>query len=100
MSISEGMKYFQTVYLKIIVRPPAAFNLSKKKFQMISSKYLIFLTLIELIYYNGNKIESQKGIDIIYQLKLLLVEKFVNIQILVPFPRLNASLGNQFFGYF
>ena len=32
----------------------------------------------------------------IYQQKLLLAEKFVNIQSLVPFPRLNVSLENQF----
>ena len=48
------------------------------------------------ICYNDNKIESQKRIDIIYQQKLLLAEKFVNIQFLVPFPRLNVLLENQF----
>ena len=48
------------------------------------------------ICYNDNKIESQKGIDFIYQQKLLLAEKFVNIQFLVPFPRLNVSLENHF----
>ena len=40
--------------------------------------------------------ESQKGIDFIYQQKLLIAEKFINIQFLVPFPRLNVSLENQF----
>ena len=63
---------------------------------MISWKYLIFLTLTMHICYNDNKIESQKGIDFIYQQKLLLAEKFVNIQFLLPFPRLNVSLENQF----
>ena len=48
------------------------------------------------ICYNDNKIESQKGIDFIYQQKLLLAEKFVKIQFLVPFPRLNVSSENQF----
>ena len=48
------------------------------------------------ICYNDNKIESQKGIDFIYQQQLLLAEKFVNIQFLVPFPRMNVSLQNQF----
>ena len=47
------------------------------------------------ICYN-DKIESQKGIDFIYQQKLLLAEKFVNIQFLVPFSRMNVSLENQF----
>ena len=63
---------------------------------MISWKYLISLTLITHICYNDKKIESQKGIDFIYQQKLLLAEKFVNIQFLFPFPRLNVSLENQF----
>ena len=63
---------------------------------MISWKYLTFLTLIMRICYNDNKIESQKGIDFIYQQKLLLAEKFVNTQFLVPFPTLNVSLENQF----
>ena len=48
------------------------------------------------ICYNYNKIEPQKGIDFIYQQKLLLAEKFVNTQFLVPFPRLNVSLEIQF----
>ena len=48
------------------------------------------------ICYNDDKKESQKGIDFIYQQKLLLVEKFVNIQFLVPFPKLNVSFVNQF----
>ena len=40
--------------------------------------------------------ESQNGIDFIYQQKLLIAEKFISIQFLVPFPRLNVSLENQF----
>ena len=75
---------------------PCSFQSFEKKPQMISWKYLIFLTLIMHICYNDNKTESQKGIDFIYQQKLLLAEKFVNIQFLVPFPGLNVSLENQF----
>ena len=42
------------------------------------------------------KIESQKSIGFIKQQRILLADKFVNIQFLVHFPRLNISLQNQF----
>ena len=61
---------------------------------MISLKYLPFLLVIVKLSYN-NSDDSQKGIEFMCQQKLLLAEKFVDIQFLVPFPRLDTKIYQQ-----
>ena len=60
---------------------------------MISLKYLFLLVIVKLCYNNSDN--SQKGIEFLYKQKFSLAEKFVDLQFLVPFPRLDIQIHQQ-----
>ena len=61
---------------------------------MLSQKSLIIYSALIFVFYkksDENQI-TNSGIGFVYQQKLLLAEKFSNVEFLVPFPRLPTGL--------
>ena len=61
---------------------------------MLSQKSLIIYSALIFVFYkksDENQI-TNSGIEFVYQQKLLLAEKFSNVEFLVPFPRLPTGL--------
>ena len=57
--------------------------------------YRIFsLLLVIQIAYLNDKI-TNNGIEVVYKQKLLLAEKFLNVEFIIPFPSLPDSLDNK-----
>ena len=57
---------------------------------------IVYLSLIVTANFLSSHCEYQNnGIEFVYQQKLLLAEKFINVQFLVPLPKLNETIDEQ-----
>ena len=57
---------------------------------------IVYLSLIVTANILSSHCEYQNnGIEFVYQQKLLLAEKFINVQFLVPLPKLNETIDEQ-----
>ena len=57
---------------------------------------LAYLSLIVSVTISASFCEYQNnGIDFVYEQKLLLAEKFINIQFLFPLPKFNETIDEK-----